>query len=84
MSEEQTCCCFFDVKTGVYILGFLSILGLFSEIENFEPVRFGANIAIAVNFIVMIIMDTEKHRKIFYYNYIIANLMLLVSTFYMI
>ena len=84
MSEEQTsCCCFFDVKTGTYILGFLSILGLFSEIEDFEPARFGANIAIAVNFIVMICLDTEKHRKIFFYNYVLANLILLISTFYM-
>ena len=43
----------FSAKTGVAILGFLSILSLFSEFNGFEPLRFGANLSVAVTFIVM-------------------------------
>mmetsp|Transcript_10653 Transcript_10653/g.13193 ORF Transcript_10653/g.13193 Transcript_10653/m.13193 type:complete len:143 (+) Transcript_10653:69-497(+) len=73
-----------SAKTGVYILGFLSCLGLLSEIENFEGMRFGANLAIAVSFILLLAFDSEKYRKFFFLNYTIASLILLIVTHYLI
>ena len=47
----NNCCCCVSVKTGTLILSIIVCLSLFQEIEEWNPIRFGFNIACASIFL---------------------------------
>ena len=61
---ETTHCCFcFSVKTGVHIIGALTVLSVILELYNdFSPIRFLLRLIVAATYIFMVIRDTVLSR----------------------
>ena len=83
MVEQQTCCCFFSAKTGVYLFGLLSFLQLLSEIEEFVAPRFGPSLGIFLTFLMMVFADSDRSRKMFFYVYTVSCLILMIVSFWL-
>ena len=70
---ETTHCCFcFSVKTGVHIIGALTVLSVILELYNdFSPIRFLLRLIVAATYIFMVIRDTVLSRGAFLVGWII-------------
>ena len=69
------CCCCISVRTGTMIIGFFTLLSLFSEIEHFMPLRLAVNGVAAIAFILMLMDDSEQKRRLFFYAAMISSVL---------
>ena len=69
----NSCCCCVKVKTGTLILSIIVTLSLFQEIEEWNPIRFGFNLACASIFLWQLVKDTEQKRMVFAITYIVCK-----------
>ena len=80
--ESQSCCCCISVRTGTMVLGVLTLLSLFEELNEFLPLRMAANGVAAVAFVLLVLDDTEFKRKLFYYSYSACQCVIYSYTLY--
>ena len=73
---QKSCCCCISVKTGTMILGVCMLINLLKEIEEFYPLRLAATATASIAFILMIFDDSEFKRKLFFYTFMIATLVI--------
>ena len=69
----NSCCCCISVKTGTLILSILVCLSLFQELDEWNPIRFGFNLACASMFLWQLVKDTEQKRLNFAITYILSE-----------
>ena len=74
--EQKYYCCCLSVRTGTLILGFMALLGLMQEVDDFHAMRAAANGAIAAAFFLLLVKDTETNRKVFFYIYLFGTIVL--------
>ena len=63
---EKNCCCCFSVKTGAYVIGVLSILGLLDELNNFNLLRCIIKLVVSASFLAMVFQDSKTTRMWFF------------------
>ena len=72
-----------SLRTGTMILGFFTLFGLLSEIENFLPIRMAANAIAAIAFLIMFMDDAVSRRKLFFFAYMVSQIVTFVYQVFM-
>ena len=72
--KVQKCCCCVNLEIGVFILGCLVWFSLLGEITWFNPIRATITLCTGILFCLVVFDDSEKHRKYFFYSYIVHTI----------
>ena len=78
--SEKSCCFFFSVQTGTYIIGVLGCLAILAEFKEFNLLRCATTLTICAAFGLMILNDNKTTRMIFFYAFV-ANPFLRFAAF---